>query len=163
MYAQQLTHLSNSSRIIYTVQEFMANLVDLITTWTSEGDQIIIMGDLNKYFYSHKLRIHLSKLGLRELVIEQHGPEGPTITKPNNKNYAIYGIWGSPGLSIIEGGYLDFNQGPKYDHRKICIKLSTTTAFGNRYLISKYSSSQKLRLLHPTGQHTYMSKIRQLT
>ena len=115
------------------------------------------------YIYSQKVKKYLSKLGLRELVIEQHGPEGPAITKLNKKNYAIYGIWGSPGLNIIEGGYLDFNQGPKYDHRKICIKLSTTTAFGNRYLISKYSSSQKLRLLHPTGQHTYMSKIRQLT
>ena len=110
----------------------MANLVDLITTWTSEGDQIIIMGDLNKYFYSHKLRIHLSKLGLRELIIYKYVPEGPAMTISNKNNQAIDIIWGSQVLRIPEGGYLSFHQGPNYDHRLIWIKLYNTDVFINR-------------------------------
>ena len=56
------------------------------------------MGDLNEYTYSQKVNMYLSKLRLRELVIEKHGLEGPAITKSNKK---IVNIW-NLGVARIE-------------------------------------------------------------
>ena len=66
--------------------------------------------------------------------MDKHGPEVPDTTRSYKKIYAIDGIWGSPGFTIIVVGYLPFNKGRKYNNRMIWIKLSTSTAFGNRYL-----------------------------
>ena len=58
------------------------------------------MGDTNNYILSKKIRNFSTKLGLRELITDRHGLEGPGTTRANKKQQPIYGIWGSQGITI---------------------------------------------------------------
>ena len=49
MYAQHITNFSANNTRIYPLHEFMAYMEIQMTTWTNEGYQLNIMGDLNKY------------------------------------------------------------------------------------------------------------------
>ena len=71
------------------------------------------MGDINKYILSKKTRNFPTKLGLRELITDKHGSMGTGTIRPNKKHKAIYGIWGSQGIKISQGGYLPYHFGIK--------------------------------------------------
>ena len=96
------------------------------------------MGDFNKYIISHRSRQYLSKLGLREIITDKHGTEGPEYTKSNEKNDEIDDIWGSSSLDMTSCGYLPVNHGLKSDHRMIRVKISLANAFGKRLFRQKH-------------------------
>ena len=56
-------------------------------------DEIIILGDINEYILSKKMRNFATKLGLRDLITYRHGSMGPGIKRANKKNrqYMGYG------------------------------------------------------------------------
>ena len=71
------------------MQTFMEDLEEHVEEWTKEGYQIIVMVDLNKYFYCQRVRTLFYTLGLRELIIKKQGSEGLALTIPKKKNHAI--------------------------------------------------------------------------
>ena len=75
------------------------------------------MGDFNKYIPIQIYYQYFSKIGLRELITEKHGTEGPGYTTSNKNNNAIDGIWGYLGLEMTFGGYIPVDHGLKYYHR----------------------------------------------
>ena len=77
--------------------------------------QLILIGDMNKYILSYKVRTFFTKLGLYRLIINRHGSVGPDTTRTNKKRQAIDGIWGSQGIYIMKGGYLPLYFGEKSD------------------------------------------------
>ena len=107
---KKISHFSNIIRRILPRQALMENMSDQITTWNNDGDQLIIMGDLNAHIYSQKVRTYLSKLGLRELIIEKHGTEVPCTTISSKRIQVIDSIWSYQGLTISKVGYLPFNK-----------------------------------------------------
>ena len=113
-------------------QGLLQDLKDKIDYWNREGYLILLMGDFNEYILIHRSSLFFSKLGLRELINDKHGFKGPGTTRYHKKNNAIYGIWGSPGLSTTNYGYLSFQHCLKYDHRLIWIKTSLSTAQGDK-------------------------------
>ena len=106
---------------------------------------------------------YFSNLGIRELVTDKHGSEGPGSTRSNINNNAIDFIWGSPGLTTTYFGYLPVYYGLKSDHRLIWVKISLANALGYKTLPLKTPSACKLCLRHPTGQHKYISNLRHTT
>ena len=121
------------------------------------------MGELNDYILIHVSCQYFSKLGLRELITDKHGPEGPGYTRSNKNNNAIYDIWGSPGLVVNSCIYLPVNNGLKSDHRLIWVKISLANALGDNNIPSKKTSPHKLCLHHPAGKQKYISKTRHIT
>ena len=113
VYAQHLTHFSNLKRREYTRTAFLSDLYDDINTWKSKGNQIISIGDTNKYILGKKIRNSATKLGPRELITDKYGSMGPGTTRANKKQLAIHGICGSQGITIFQGGYLPYHFGPK--------------------------------------------------
>ena len=95
------------------------------------------MGELNDYILIHVSCQYFSKLGLRELITDKHGPEGPGYTRSNKNNNAIYDIWGSPGLVVNSCIYLPVNDGLKSDHRLIWVKISLANALGDNNIPKK--------------------------
>ena len=123
---------------------------------------MLLMGDFNEYIISHRCSQYLSKLGIRELITDKHGSEGPCSTRSNKNNNAIDGIWGSPGLATTSCGYLPVNYGLKSDHRLIWVKISLANSLGDKTLPPTTPSARKLRLHHLAGQQKYISKIRHI-
>ena len=63
----------------------MVDLHDQKFQWKCEGNQIILMGDLNEHILSKKNITFFYYLGMRELIIERHGKKG-TENKSSNKS-----------------------------------------------------------------------------
>ena len=126
-----------------------------------EGDQILILGDLNEYINSRRIRSFFSNLGLRELILERHGTNGPATTRSNTSQQAIDGIWATHGINISTGGYLPFHNGPKSDHRILWIKVPMITAFGGYSPPTRVPAERRLRLHHPRIQNKYTKSLKQ--
>ena len=71
----------------------------------NKGGQIILMGDINKYILSRKIRPFTFKLIILELITDIHISMVPDTTRSNKKQQEIYGIWGSQGIYISQVGY----------------------------------------------------------
>ena len=100
MHTKQLNNFSKKSRRILPRLLFMADLEIQITTYTNEGNQLIIMVDLKIYIYIHQVKTQFYKLILGELIIDKHGYEGPAMTRSNKKSHTIDRIVGSQGMTI---------------------------------------------------------------
>ena len=127
------------------------------------GYLILLMGNFNDYIIIHRSRQYFSKLGLRKLVMEKNGSEGPGSTRSTRNNNAIGGTWRSSGLNTTSCGYFQVNYGLKSDHRLIWVKTPLVNALGDKTILSKTPSTRKLQLNHPDGQHKYILKLQQIT
>ena len=103
---------------------FIEDLCKEIESWKEKGDQITLMGDINKYTLSHNIRIFMANLGLTEMTTNEYGRQGPETTRSNKKGQTINGIWASQVIIISQVGYLTFHNSPKSHHRLLWIKIS---------------------------------------
>ena len=131
---------------------FLSDLSNNISTWEITGYQIILMGDINKFILSKKIRNFATKLGLRELITYRHRSMRPGKTRANNKQQAIDRIWGSQGIKISQEEHLPFHLGPKSDHRLLWIKIPHIVVFGDKNPPLRSPTARRLILRHPRGQ-----------
>ena len=72
----------------------MVDLHDQILQCKCEGDNIILMWDINEHTLSKNKPTLFSSLGIRELVLERYGKKGPatTISKKSDNPFMEYGV-----------------------------------------------------------------------
>jgi len=71
---------------------------------------------------------------LREAILHRHGANGPSTFCRNTTNTPIDGIWVSSGISILQGGYLDYDDVVVgADHKCLWIDISYQVAFGSNF------------------------------
>ena len=145
VHAQHLRKFLEDGEIRDPRQAFLTDLGVLLKEWHGQGDQILVMGDLNEYVRSRQLRKFFSDHHMRELITDRHG-KGPDTTKSNESGVAIDGIWGTPGITIKAGGYLPFNQCVRSDHRALWVKISYQVAFGTLAPPLRKVGARRLRL-----------------
>eukprot|EP00957_Ditylum_brightwellii_P025074 1897309-Ditylum_brightwellii.AAC.1 len=68
-----------------------------IQKWKEEGDQIIVMGDINEYIHCISIMTFFKHLHMRELISERHEGKGPATTRSNESRLAIGRIWATLG------------------------------------------------------------------
>ncbi len=88
----------------------MALIQDLdkeVSEVIKNGELVIIMLDGNSDMRNSPLATMLSNLNLREVILQRHGRGVSTFWR-NNSAIPINGIWASAGISVIEGGYLNY-------------------------------------------------------
>ena len=98
----------------------------------------------------------MDKLGLREIITDKHGEEGPGTTRSNKIKNAIDGILGSTGLYTTSCRYLLVHYTITLNHILIWVKISLSYALGDKNLLSTAPSAQKLRHHHPSGKKTHL-------
>ena len=101
----------------------------------------------------------MANLGLKEITTDKHGGQGPETKQSKKKVQAIDGIWASQGTIISQGGYLNFNDGPKSYHRLLWIKISHETAFVKNKALYRSPAARRLRLHHTIDQMKYTYKL----
>mmetsp|Transcript_53808 Transcript_53808/g.161028 ORF Transcript_53808/g.161028 Transcript_53808/m.161028 type:complete len:426 (-) Transcript_53808:3458-4735(-) len=162
VYAQKLTFLSSINREVCPRQAFLDGLASAVTEWKAAGNQLLIMGDINEYISSHKMKAFFATLGMREMIMEGHGNSGPADTRSNRSDVAIDGIWGTLGLSIKAGGYLPFHKGSNSNHLFLSVKITSLCAFGTKSPPTRLAAAIKLRMKHPRGQQKYNTAMRSM-
>jgi hypothetical protein len=74
----------------------------------------------------------LTKCHMREVLLEKHGLNGPSTHRRNNNKIPIDGIWASPGIEIVAGGYFGYDQVfDGTDHRCLWVDITYISAFGH--------------------------------
>ena len=130
--------------------------------WLKDGDQVVVMGDFNEDVRGSHLTEFFGddELNLREVLIEKHGEEGPETCIKNESNVPIDGIFCTPGLSILAGGYLPYHEGPKSDHRFIWMRMSVQIAFGHLAPPTQPHYIRRLNQKDPRGKRKYKEAVR---
>jgi hypothetical protein len=67
--------------------------------------------------------------GLRKVLLERHGPNAPATYHGGSQ--PINGVFASPSIHIVQGGYLEFGYGPHTDHWGLWIDVHYQIAFGH--------------------------------
>jgi len=133
---------------------FLDDLRTETNQWIQEGDQIVLCGDINQDILSDEITEYFTSLGLRHLIFAKHPPADAPPTYIDNDSYAVDGVWASPGLDLIQGGYLDFHEAPG-DHRPIWFDLSYTQSFGRSLPTVWRPQARRLQLRDPRCVERY--------
>jgi hypothetical protein len=105
-------------------QAFLEDFRAAIEEWKTEGDALIICGDINENIRSQAVTSYFEDLGLRHLIFSKHDPAtAPATYYHNRSGYAVDSIWASPCLDLVCGGYLGQGVFPG-NHRPIWFELS---------------------------------------
>jgi hypothetical protein len=67
---------------------------------------VVLLSDWNVDFIGEKTRKYMADLGMREIITEFHGDEGPRTYNRGSK--PIDGIFMTQDLYIVQGGYMHF-------------------------------------------------------
>ena len=121
------------------------------------------MGDIKNIYPESQYQKMYGEPGAKKKITNKHGGQGPGTAISNKKEQAIKGIWVSQGITIYQGGYLPFHDGPKSDHRLLWIKISHRIAFGKNKASYRALAARRLRLDHIRDQNKYTTKLILLT
>jgi hypothetical protein len=83
------------------VDAFWTNLSRLVRKWTESGKSVVILADWNADVIVEKTWQYIADLGMREVVTEFHGDEGPRTYNRGSK--PIDGIFMTQHLYIVQG------------------------------------------------------------
>ena len=107
-----------------------SDLSKMITTWMDEGDQVMVMIDINADLAISKkgtFRYMLESIGLNELILNKHLHIKPPATRYPGK-LTIDRIFGTPALEVVRGGYSKV-MGIS-DHRLAWVDIQWESALG---------------------------------
>ena len=87
---------------------FLEDFQQEIESRTDAGDALVICGDINDDILGDTVVEFFEDLGLRHLIFSKHdsAQAPPTCTRVTKSNRAVDGIWASPCLDLVRGGYL---------------------------------------------------------
>jgi hypothetical protein len=98
-----------------------------VETWLQQGNQLILLIDANEDIRSFHRAIQHT--GLWEAILSHHGTNAPATFDGGSD--PIDGIFVSPSIDIIIGGYFEFGFCPFTDHRGLWIDIHYNNAFGH--------------------------------
>jgi hypothetical protein len=89
---------------------------------------VVLLSDWNADVRGEKTRKDMADLGMREVITEFHGDEGPRTYIRGSK--PIDGIFMAHDLYIVQCGYMPFGMGIGSDHRCLWIDIRTRVLTG---------------------------------
>jgi hypothetical protein len=129
--AQHERYLSSHDREEEPRAAFYTDLMQEVETWKSKGDQVIIGINANEDVRGRDTARIFAEMDMREGILEAHHDKSPPATCDKNTNREpIDGIFATPGIRIVAGGYSAFNSGCPSDHRYLWIDIPYEDAFG---------------------------------
>ena len=98
-------------------QALYSNLFQEVQIWKATGDHVIIGIDANEDVRTGQTLEAFRAMGMREVILEAHKTARPPATCDKNHNHEpIDGLFATPGIRIVAGGYSAFNSGCPSDH-----------------------------------------------
>ena len=133
VYRQHWAHFTKEKWQVDPRAAILLDPAKQIKEWAKDGDQVILMMDVNEDVRKPTIQSFLSELGMREVLHEKHGASGAPRTHLKG-SIPIDGIFAMKSLDIIAGGYAAFDQGVKSkrtDHRCLWIDVKLVDVFGH--------------------------------
>jgi hypothetical protein len=153
-YMQQKRYFNAIKKEVCPRNQMLDDLILEITQWLNEGNQIILMLDLNDDVTDSMAHNKLKNIGLVESITSRHAGRLPFPTCSKGTR-AIDGIYVSTTIKITKGGYLPFDKFPT-DHRPLWIDVSMTNIFGNDMAPLLQPQARRLKCNDPVTQKKWI-------
>jgi hypothetical protein len=105
------------------VDTFWTDLSRLVQKWTEAGKSVVLLTDWNADVRGKETRKYMADLGMREVITEFNGDEGPRTYNRGSK--PIDGIFMTQDLYTVQGGYMPFGMGIGSDQRCLWLDILT--------------------------------------
>lgn len=136
-------------------EAMLEDLCKDLQLWREAGDQLVVMLDANESVTSSHICKTFQALGLVEAITTAHSAHG-TVPIYQRGQHPIDGIFLSPTLSIVQGGYFPSWAAPS-DHRPIWIRLKMDQALGYNMDSLISPSARLLKLQDPTCANRFLA------
>ena len=132
-------------------EAFAQDLCNDMKESLAQQENIILLLDGNSDMRHSPLALALSECSLSEVILGKHGLKGPSTYRRNQTRTPIDGIWVSPRISMLAGGYLDYDQiFPDADHKCLWMDVSFVNAFGHAMPAIIRPQARRLHCRDPT-------------
>jgi hypothetical protein len=154
-YQQQKRHLLDQDIHECPRIQIFIDLGTQLEIWTSNGEKIIVMGDLNEDIRSNSITKFFSDFNMTEPIITRHGHNAPKTF--NYGTTPIDGVFISQDVNVLAGGYTPTKWGMSTDHRLIWIDVEMGTLFGQALSKPWAPKARRLKLNDPRIVARFMS------
>ena len=127
-------------------QQWIDDLLEEVSQWMEQGDQIVIFADMNEDTRSSNWNQQLLDTGLRNILTHRHGTRCPSTCLRNNSGIPIDAIYVTPGLLNNPCGMFAPSDMPFGDHRMMWIDLPIALVFSYDPNPAVISRARRLKL-----------------
>jgi hypothetical protein len=119
--SQHRRYFNSVERDANPVDAFWTDLSRLARKWTETCESLVLLADWNADGRGEKTQKYMAGLGMRKVITEIHGDEGP---RTYNRGFKpIDRIFITQDLYIVQGGYMLFGMGIGSDHRCLWLDI----------------------------------------
>ena len=109
----------------------MEDLKQELQTWIDMGDAIVIAGDVNVSVFHRSIKALFEEFNIRNLLFDLHDPtDAPKSYFRTSEGRIVDGIWGTPGVDVIRGGYLEPKDFPG-NHSCMWVDITYSSVLGH--------------------------------
>ena len=164
----ELSVAAQHTRYLYSKKDdrqpriaFLQDLHAELETFQNEGDLLVVCGDTNQDVLSAEVTQFFASLQLKHLIFSRHdSTAAPATMACNHSRVSVDGIWASLSITLIQGGYLDFDIIPG-DHQPIWFDLSYTQVFGHDLPTIWKPQARRLQLRDPRCIQRYIKLLKE--
>ncbi len=164
VYSQHRVHWLQQGRDTHPIKAFDDDLLEALSTWMEDGCEVILGMDCNEDLVvptPKSLCPRLADQGLREVLLERHAQlaSQPTFHR-NMRCHPIDGIFATPGVEILAGGYYAFDEYFPSTHRGLWIDIDLQAILGelDQAALSRHSA-RRLRCDCPSAASHYIKEV----
>ena len=89
-------------------QAFLEDLREEVQTWIEQGNQLVIMGDVNESVFGARIVNFFEEFDMRNIIFERHpDPNPPRTHLASPEGRVIDGMWATRGITVTKCGYLE--------------------------------------------------------
>ena len=158
--AQHTRYFRTKLKDVDPRQVFYEDLHDEVTKWKELGDHIIIGIDANEDVRTGLTQETFRALGMTEIILNHHRNPPATCDKNNNRQ-PIDGLFVTPGIRLVTGGYSAFNAGCPSDHRYLWIDVPFYDVFGYHSPSHVHPPIRRLNTNNPKLTTRYNTQVYQ--
>ena len=158
VWSQQKRYLQEQNDDRDPRTAFRQDLKQEIQEWITMGDSIVFGGDVNESIHHHTIKDIFAEFNIRHLIFGRHDPtNAPRTYARSADGHIVDGIWGTPGIDITAGGYLepaDFTG----DHSLLWVDITYNSALGHNPPKSQNPDARRLQTWNTKCMNKYLDK-----
>jgi hypothetical protein len=156
-YQQQerVMQMATSQTNIDVREQLLEDLLSLIDQWRTQGNQVVLLTDMNTDIEADIFIDRLHRHGLRNIMKEAH-PDLEKVPTHHLGSNTIDGIFATSTIQAVQAGYCAFGTFPS-DHRAIWIDLTFFNLFGYDLEPIQHPQARRLKCDDPPTQARWRS------
>ena len=143
-------------------EAFREDLATELAEWINSGDQILIGGDVNTEVTHSSIQDIFAEHHMTNAIYELHdATDAPPTYFRTRSNRVVDGIWKTPGIEIVAGGFLALGEFTG-DHSLLWLDVTYRSALGHNPPMPVTPAARRLQLHNSKLVERYLCEYEKL-